>query len=443
MRKKRFLTAFLLCAALLGAWAQARAQVQVFIQPESGFLRVEGDISITPTSSRFFLRLFPNAQITALWTEGIADYTVDRGLLGTLVTVTLNEYGSTMTLSLGYEGFLDFGEQDPIVLGRDALWYPEFSIPTAEPSFNLSLWGEWHALASPEGGYPVVVLTRDPELQWDTALSGRQVQHLDRSNVTQPPFLALPLPEEEPEEVPREVLDAEQAPEPAPQPAAPQPQVALTLVSDARYDEVSNLVLLLDRAIAERDTAGLKELISPALQADGLVDYLAAAPVPLLPLASQIRELVVQGQESFAAATMFSRGVPVYDTEMQWNLDESGRWVLAKFRMHPHVPTAPDTLASSIRQFVEELQAAAAAGSAAAIEESLAVSDAAERKMALDFLLGLNTDEPWELFVTSPQQPQVLVLVKHTPRTHVALELELVPGPTGWQIAAFKALPVD
>ena len=83
MWRPRFLAGLLIVAALFCAAGQVHAQIQAFLLPESNFLRVEGELAIAPTSPRFSLRLFPNAQITALWTEGIADYTVDRAYQGT------------------------------------------------------------------------------------------------------------------------------------------------------------------------------------------------------------------------------------------------------------------------------------------------------------------------------------------------------------------------
>ena len=56
-----------------------QAAVNVLFMPESGFLRVEGSITMDPQTTRPSLLLFPNAQITMIWVDGLQDYKVDRG----------------------------------------------------------------------------------------------------------------------------------------------------------------------------------------------------------------------------------------------------------------------------------------------------------------------------------------------------------------------------
>lgn len=428
MWRPRFLAGLLIVAALFCAAGQVHAQIQAFLLPESNFLRVEGELAIAPTSPRFSLRLFPNAQITALWTEGIADYTVDRGLLGTLVTVRLNDYGSEKMLYLGYEGFVDYGAEDPLILDRDRLWFPEFSIPTAEPELELIVPEGWYRLEVYNPGYPTVVLSRDSEMEWELDLALQPVE---------PEVEHSPLLPSEPEP------ELELEPEPLPLPSPSQQEVALTVIPDALYDEVSNLVLRLDTAISQRDEALLRELVGQELQADGLVDYFTAAPQQILPVESQIRTLVVEGAEGYVEATIFSRGQPLYDTEMHWAGDGLGSWVLTEFSMHPHTPSAPQALLDSLRGFADQLQRAVATGSAPHIEELVGITDPQERAAAVKLLMDLNTAEPWEVFVVEPHQFRLLTLIRHSPRTHVAASLRLMPDPTGWRIAALEALPVN
>lgn len=425
MWKYHFLAGFLLFAALLCLPAQVQAQLQAFIMPENGFLRVEGELAITPTSPLFSFRLFPEAQITLLWTEGIADYTVERGVLGTLVTVRLNDYGSERILYLGYEGFLNFGLDDPLVLGRDVLWFPEFSIPTADPELELSFPADWHLVDTPPTlGYPTLILTRHPDWDWDLELALQQVEP------------SQPAPQQAPVQAPPALPPASHA-EP------PRPTVALTVVPDAQHEEVSNFILRLDKAISQRDAGQLAQLVGPKLQADGLIDYFASVPQQILPIESQIKNLVVQGGQADVEATMFSQGQPLYDTKMRWAQDGLGQWVLTEFNMHPHVPPAPEALVNSLHEFVAQLQQAVAADRAPDVEGVLGMEDARQRQQVMDFLMKLNTTQRWQVFVVEPQEFRLLILVHHSPRTQVLVNLELAPDPTGWRIAAFEALPLN
>ena len=362
------------------------------------------------------------------WTEGITDYTVDRGVLGTLVTVRLSSYESERTLYLGYEGFLELDQEDALILGRDELWFPEFSIPTSEPKLIFGFPEGWHQVVSAiDHSYPTLILTRHPDRDWDADLTARITEPELPTMVTEP---LVTEPEPVPDHLPS-------LPPPIPEPTPP--QVALSVVPDAVYGELSNLVLRMDRAISQQDTAALAELVGPRLQAAGLIEYFSAVPSHILPVESQIRDLVVTDAEGIVKATMFSRGRPTYDLEMRWMADQAGSWQLAEFAMHPHEPAAPQALIDSLKGFVAQLREAAAAGDAYQIEEVLGLSDPGQRGMAIEFLLALNAEEPWEVFVTDPDQFRLQVLVRHSVRTHIVLNLELAPEPTGWRIASFHA----
>ena len=67
--------------------------------------------------------LWTEASLTILWTEVSWAPWLPYASAAT----------SERTLYLGYEGFLELDQEDALILGRDELWFPEFSIPTSEP----------------------------------------------------------------------------------------------------------------------------------------------------------------------------------------------------------------------------------------------------------------------------------------------------------------------
>ena len=225
----RLLWVLVTCAVFLCASTFAHAQIQAFIMPESGFLRVDGQVTINPTGPQFSLRLFPGAQLTVLWTEGIEDYSIDRGYLGTVVTVRMREYGSKRVLHLAYEGFL--AEQtDPLTLGRQPL-VPRVLIPMQVSSFHQPFDG-WH-LYQLEDSYPVLVLSTQAELD------------ITKVQMAQEPVLpAQPLPPPEEPEIPET---------PAVEP--PPPPISMAIRTDGPAQELSGGIVLWEGAVSARDTA--------------------------------------------------------------------------------------------------------------------------------------------------------------------------------------------
>lgn len=413
----RLLWVLVTCAVFLCASTFAHAQIQAFIMPESGFLRVDGQVTINPTGPQFSLRLFPGAQLTVLWTEGIEDYSIDRGYLGTVVTVRMREYGSERVLHLAYEGFL--AEQtDPLTLGRDSLWFPEFSIPMQVSEFFISHSDGWH-LYQLEDSYPVLVLSTQAELD------------ITKVQMAQEPVLpAQPLPPPEEPEIPET---------PAVEP--PPPPISMAIRTDGPAQELSGLIVLWDEAVSARDTEFLGAHVSRKLAEQGLVNYLSRVPAWMVPIESQIKSLEMTDADGYLSTVVFSSGKPLYDAYMKWSRVENN-WELSEFAMHPHQPGAPQGLIDSISGFVDELQKAVAAGSTV-LEEKLGLPDPAQRQLAVDFFQNLNTTEPWLVVITNPREFHTTILVKHSPRTDVAVELELTAEPTGWRIASFNAYPIN
>lgn len=117
------------------------AEVQVLFLPDSGFLRVHGEVVMEPITSSPSFMLFPTAQITELWADELMEYTTERGAHGTMVSLSLREVRS-QTLSFAYEGFLDLNGTE-LFLDRDSLWFPEFSFPIDGSQVNMELPSDW------------------------------------------------------------------------------------------------------------------------------------------------------------------------------------------------------------------------------------------------------------------------------------------------------------
>lgn len=444
----RLLGVLVACAAFLCASTLAHAQIQAFIMPDSGFLRVDGQVTINPAGPQFSLRLFPGAQVTVLWTEGIEDYSIDRGFLGTVVTVRLREYGSARELHLAYEGFLAL-QNDPLTLGRDSLWFPEFSIPVEVSQFFIQHPDDWH-LYQPQDSYPVLVLSTQSDLD----INKVQIVKEPIAPAEPPPFPDEEAPSPEPaqtelaqiEPMQVEPAQAESIPEPPaaePIPSAepPAPPISLAVRSDGPAGELSNLIVRWDEAVSARNVDFLTAHIGAELRKQGLVDYLKNIPSAVLPLESQITNLEITERDGTLTTIMISGGQPLYDAFMVWIKIADG-WELQRFTMHPHQPAAPQGLIDSIKGYVRELQEAAAVDREV-IEELLGLPEPAQRAIAVSLFQGLNKEEPWQVIVTNPREFRATILVRHSPRTDVAIDLELAAEPTGWRVASFHAYPIN
>ena len=82
---------------------QAQNQADVFFHPEQGFLRVETTLQVQPDGPTVDFELFPEAQVTAIWTPGMQGYALDRRTSMTRVTLTLREITEvTQTVEIDY-----------------------------------------------------------------------------------------------------------------------------------------------------------------------------------------------------------------------------------------------------------------------------------------------------------------------------------------------------
>ena len=67
---RRSLAVLLLCLLLS---ATAAASIHVFYLPESGFLRVSGEVILKPETASQSLLLFPEAHVTEFWADSLVD----------------------------------------------------------------------------------------------------------------------------------------------------------------------------------------------------------------------------------------------------------------------------------------------------------------------------------------------------------------------------------
>ena len=139
MKKLYFYSILCLLLCLGGI---ATAEVKVFYLPDNGYLRVEGQLAMEPSSAPLSFLVFPNAQITEFWVEGLENYQIERGAQGTVVTFSVGTLAHSPILDLSYEGFLSL-KGNQITLDRDTLWFPEFSFPVRPPTFTAELPQEW------------------------------------------------------------------------------------------------------------------------------------------------------------------------------------------------------------------------------------------------------------------------------------------------------------
>ena len=114
---KRSLLVVLLVLLL---WGTAQAGINVFYVPESGFLRVSGEMVIEPKAASLSFLIFPTAHLTEFWADHLMEYRVERHPHGTTVILAVRQLGP-QTISFSYEGLIEPKQQEA-VLGRDQLW---------------------------------------------------------------------------------------------------------------------------------------------------------------------------------------------------------------------------------------------------------------------------------------------------------------------------------
>ena len=362
---------------LLGGVVEA--EVHVFFLPDSGFLRVHGEVVMRPASSSPSFILFPTAQITELWADELMEYTIQRSIHATMVSLSLQQV-RPQTLSFSYEGFLDL-EGTELLLDRNSLWFPEFPFPIEGTQVNVVLPSDWRFMEwqSHPPMYPSFTVRGDTR-------DG--------------------TPENEAHDAP---------------------------VVDEFASRLQMQMSRLTTAINHRNVAEIEALLSPTLRETGLAEYLANLPPSHGQVTSELRD-------PFTIILSTERGFR-YQASVIWQ-ERSGRLELQSFQLRPFTLQIPEELLNSARGFTQELREAVQTKDREQLLLLLAPDIAQGQIEVLEFLLSLNTLAPWSVEHAVLDPFTITIFVPHAEHTNTKLLLNmgLIPGEYNWLIHRLEVI---
>lgn len=404
------------------------ADINVLFLPESGFLRVEGSIAMVPQTTRPSLLLFPNAQITMMWVDGLQDYKVERGTLGTIVTLVLPQDAVTQELSFSYEGFLEPEAAHQIPMDRDTMWFPEFSFPTDISSIKLKLPLEWNLVEPKTADVSVQddaqIVTWKPTFQsYPEFVIARETDPADPEEMT---AVVQPSTHEFTTNLTEEIHFVE-----------------VVEVSDPNTEtykqELRNILTYFDELLNKRNRAEIELILSNDLVNEGLGEYLAALPLEYKTVHSEITSMHAREKWGTMQTIIYTDNVPRFQAVMTLERQDFA-WYITQFSMSPYTPTPPPELEDSIVDFAEKLREAVERQDSKTINQFLSMEGAA-RDQACEFLLSVNPEVSWNVRMISNKPYGFSLLIHHSPRTSLIINLQLTPDAAGWKISSLDAFP--
>ena len=405
---------FILLGMILCLASVAQAEMNIFYLPDNGYLRVEGELLMEPTFGPLSLLIFPNAQITEFWVEGLQTYQVERGAQGTLITFSLGEVVNPSRLDLAYEGFLP-QRGDQITLDRDTLWFPEFSFPVKPPTFTLESPLDWEVEVPKElqrelKKNSVLISWQTPSQSYPQFSMERRGFELGKGEADQTTLVPEPeLPVRELPPVQEEFLSKIQI-------------------------QVARLVNLINA----RNLEGLENIISVPLQEQGLPHYLVNVPKTFGQLTSEFHTQPTYAEEPFQVIIGTQKGSQFLAT-MSWQ-EINGIMVLQTFSLIPAGLGVPEVVEQSLTEFVQTLQQATEAGNKDRLE--LAINPKGRVEQISEFFSTLNTEQVWEIKYIALEPLSITVLVPHSSETKLLLNMGLSPGEENWLIDTLDVVPL-
>lgn len=382
----------------------AHASVSVFFMPDSGYLKVAGQITIEPTVETMMLLLFPHAQITEFWIEGLQTYELERVTQGTLINFTLAQPGQENILSLSYEGFLPL-QGDQINLDRDTLWFPEFSFPAKTSIVRAEVPQGWDVtLFDQKNNYPTLTITR---------LNGENEVKFSESN--------LEVPEE------KTPLDLKLSPSLAP-------------TQEEFLSKIQIQVTRLVNQINLRNLQGLQNIIGDQLKTKGLPSYLATLPKSYGTISSEFRSTPSFPEEPFQIVLSTQKG-PRFLATMSW-LEQEDRMLLEEFSLTPLGQAIPLVVEESLAEFVEQIQTASQNQDRDFLLSMIDNHSSIDEYKIAEFIINLNSAQQWELRYISLDPLSITIVVKQTTESSLLLNVGLLPGEDHWLIKTLDVIPL-
>lgn len=416
---KRSICVVLFC---LLCWGTAKAQVEVFYLPESGFLRVSGEVTIRPEAASLSLLIFPTAHLTEFWADHLVEYSVQRYDHGTAVNFVVREV-RPQTVTFAYEGLVEPKFKEA-VLGPGQLWLPEFTVPVEEYAVVLQLPSHWTVVAG--------------EVE-DTQAQGA-FQRVQLAPASGYPTITMTSTAAEPEEAPAAAELSERDETPLGSEAEVETDEPPSQIRGELQARVRLQINRFTRALSQRSLAELNELISPALQQEGLAQYLASLPLYYGTVSSEVLEVPEEPDGTYQVSLATERG-PRFTAAMTWQ-ETGGALQLVQFRLAPAAQEVPREIATSCEAFVRELQAAVGTDNQARLEALLAPDLKQDRSQVLSFLESLETSAAWSVQQVAVDPFAVRVLVPTPAGNPLLVELELTPGQYNWLLKGLVVVPL-
>ncbi|NLM41582.1 MAG: hypothetical protein GX199_04665 [Firmicutes bacterium] len=428
---------------LLLLWGTAEAAVEVFYLPETGFLRVSGEVVVEPEAASLAFLIFPAAHLTEFWADDLVEYSVQRYPDSTAVVFTVREV-RPQQVTFSYEGLVE-QRLEQAVLDPHALWLPEFSVPVQEVPVTLQLPIHWEVISEEvqqvrvQGSFQLVELP-------PTALPPAIVLVN-----TAPPLAEQPeeTAEEVVEDVLEDVVDAVELAEVGGVDLPDEPAVEPRGENEdelpgGRQSETSARIQIqinrFTRALNLRDVEELSELLSPALQEKGLAQYLASLPSYYGTVSSQIVEVPSSPGGTYHVLLSTERGGR-YTAAMIWE-DGGGALQLTYFRLTPAAPEVPPEIAASCASFLGDLQTALRTGDLTRLETLFAPDLRQKRSDVVDFLLTMDTSTAWALEQITLEPFSITVRVSSGQGDQLLLQFELTPGQYHWLLKGLGVVPL-
>lgn len=388
--------------------SMAHGQVNVYFLPESGYLRVQGEINIKPSSPNLAFIVFPNAQITEFWAKDLGTYQIDRSGQATVVNFGLKTL-QPQTLSFAYEGFLA-PQGQLVTFDRDSLWFPEFSFAMDDPEILLQIPTGWSWLV------PTELATWQQGASQMVSWQGRSKAYPSFYLTNDPSLLTkdLGMPGEE-KAFPENLI-----------------------LTEEYLSKLQMQVARLTNAMNARNDAELTLLMQSELQQKGLAKYLASLPLNYGKIRSEFLSHPLYLEDSFRVLFTTDTGLR-FQATMTWE-ELHGRIQLGTFALTPAGFAAPEHLSQALEDFVSRLKEAVETEDRAKLRSFLNTN--LDPEMTVEFLASLRTENPWTLQYVALEPFRITILVPHSAATKLLLNLELSPGEEDWLINSLDVIPL-
>jgi len=407
--------------SVLLLWGTAEARIDVFYLPESGFLRVSGEVVIEPEAASVSFLIFPTAHLTEFWADGLVEYSVQRYPHSTAVSFAVREV-QTQTVTFAYEGLVE-AQLRAAVLGPDQLWLPQFTVPVQTSTVTLQLPENWEVVAG--------------DIQAVEKQGAFQTIQLEPSSLY--PTVELANTAEAPE--PAEAGTDEAEPILPLEDQEPEPEREESAELDELGARIQIQINRFTRALNNRSLADLTELISADLQQEGLADYLASLPQYFGRISSAVLEVPADPNGAYVVLFSTERGTH-YTAVMAWQ-ETAGSLQLHEFRLVPQEAEVPPEIAESCAFFVRELQTALRAENRSRLETLLAPDLRQDPSEVMDFLFSLDSTGDWKIEQITLEPFTVTIPVPTAQGAKLLLQLDLTPGQYNWLLRGVQVVPLS